>query len=176
MNNEKYNSKVKVNSDNVAFSPNNDNVKDDVQLMTYFLRNAREYKVEVLDKNKNLVGNTRKFNDRTKNLYSYYIQYSLAGLFNEGYSWNGTYYDESTGNNKVVDDGQANVSLALTNCANLISVRLKDFLIGPFLNFKVNFFAILIISIYYCLLLVVFLFDFSMPPEVAEHIGIPDEV
>lgn len=106
MNNEKYNSKVKFNSDNVAFSPNNDNVKDDVQLMTYFLRNAREYKVEVLDKNKNLVGNTRKFNDRTKNLYSYYIQYSLAGLFNEGYSWNGTYYDESTGNNKVVDDGQ----------------------------------------------------------------------
>ena len=110
----KSTSNIKVNSDNVAFSPNNDGIKDNVQLITYFLRNAKEYKVEILDKDKKLIGNRKEFNDEAKDLYSNYVNYSIAGLFNENYSWDGTYYDKFTGDNKVVSDGQYYVRI--TTC------------------------------------------------------------
>lgn len=110
----KDNSKIKVNSDYVAFSPNSDGTKDNVQLITYFLRNAKEYSVKILDKDKKVIGNERKFNNESKDIYSYYANYSISGLFNKKYSWDGTYYDELTGNNKIVDDGQYYVRI--TTC------------------------------------------------------------
>ncbi|MDY2729402.1 MAG: S8 family serine peptidase [Clostridium sp.] len=89
----------------VAFSPNNDGLQDTVSLNNYFLRNAKCYEIEVLDKDKNFIGNKMIYYNVVKNSYndssgnkSRQLQYY--------YNWDGTKYNMSTGSFDKVEDGQ----------------------------------------------------------------------
>lgn len=101
---------ISVNPNNIAFSPNQDGVQDSVSAITYFLRNADYYKMQVLDKDKNLLGNEMEYDNVIKS-----VSYDKAGNTSKRnkyyYTWYGNMYDISTGTNKVVADGQYYIRL-----------------------------------------------------------------
>ena len=102
--------KKNINEDKVAFSPNDDEAQDYVNVATYFLRNAKDYTIEVLDKDKKVLGNKVEYTDVAKDSYYYYINYNGYTTYHE-YTWDGTLYDQSTGKYKNVKDGQYYIRL-----------------------------------------------------------------
>ena len=100
----------KIDENKVAFSPNNDETQDYVNIATYFLRNAKDYTIEVLDEDKNVLGNKVEYTDVAKDSYYNYINYNGYTTYHE-YTWDGTIYDQSTGKYKNVKDGQYYIRL-----------------------------------------------------------------
>ena len=89
----------------VAFSPNNDGLQDSISLNNYFLRNAKYYEIQVIDKDKNFIGNKMIYYNVVKNSYN-----DKSGNKNRQlqyyYNWDGTKYNMSTGSFDKVSDGQ----------------------------------------------------------------------
>ncbi|SFU71557.1 lactocepin [Clostridium sp. DSM 8431] len=96
-----------VDKDKVAFSPNGDKIKENVTPALYLLRNARELKVEVLDKDGNTV--RELYNDEyvRKNILSDGTKPKYLGAA----AWNGTIYDAKTGKYVKTEDGQYTVKV-----------------------------------------------------------------
>lgn len=99
-----------INPDLIAFSPNGDIYNELIIPNVYFLRNAKELRVDVLNANKELVTTVgRKYNVRKELLEDemYRIYGGLiAGTLLEDCAWDGTIYDWSTGKITKAPQGQ----------------------------------------------------------------------
>lgn len=134
-----------INTNNIAFSPNNDGIKDDVSLITYFLRNSKNYNIKVLDENKNFIGNEINYYNIVKS-----INYDKIGNQNKRnqyyYYWDGAEYDSKSGKFNYVKDGQyyirvTNVSYDDKQTEQIIDLPIKVDKVEPELkNIKVNSF------------------------------------
>lgn len=98
---------MKVDKDKSAFSPNKDGLQDEVLPKLYFLRNAVNVKIQVVNKDGNVVRDLYNSPREVKNSYESY--YEDTGKLLTAASWDGTIYDESTGTYKSVDDGQYSI-------------------------------------------------------------------
>lgn len=91
-----------IDKDKVAFSPNDDNVNDTVVPSLYFLRNAKEVNIEVLDSN----GNKIRDLYHSYNIVKRLSKIDKESIFINGALWDGTTYDQKTGKNVKVSDGK----------------------------------------------------------------------
>ena len=96
-----------IDNDRVAFSPNGDGVKDDVIPALFFLRNAKELKVEVLDSEGNVVRELLQTSNIRKNI----LEDGFAPNILSSAMWDGTLYDSSTGKYVKAEDGQYTVRI-----------------------------------------------------------------
>ncbi|MCX7950423.1 MAG: Fn3-like domain-containing protein [Clostridiales bacterium] len=90
-----------VSPDMISISPNGDGLFDNVQPNLTFLRNAKEFRVELLDENKNVLRELSYDVNIRKNLGT---QYTPAYM-NPNWVWDGTLYDV-LGNQSVAKEGQ----------------------------------------------------------------------
>ena len=95
----------KIDVNNIAFSPNNDSIKDDVSLITYFLRNSKCYNIQILDANKNSLGNEMSYYNTTKSIYYDKIE-NQKKRTQYYYNWDGSIYSMKTGKYENVEDGK----------------------------------------------------------------------
>ena len=86
----------------LIFSPNDDNVNDTVVPSLYFLRNAKEVNIEVLDSN----GNKIRDLYHSYNIVKRLSKIDKESIFINGALWDGTTYDQKTGKNVKVSDGK----------------------------------------------------------------------
>lgn len=93
---------IKINPDNIAFSPNGDEVRDSIMLNAYFLRAAKEYYIQILDKNKKVLE------------MPYGNNYVLKG-FGYGRVFDGTIYDSTIGKKKNLEEGQYYARFIITS-------------------------------------------------------------
>lgn len=86
-----------IDENNISFSPNNDGVYDTVVPILSFLRNAKDFEINILDEEMNVVRELAKQTNLRKNYYDasdpYFTSYGDWG-------WDGTI------NNKLSKDGQ----------------------------------------------------------------------
>ena len=115
-----------INTNNIAFSPNNDGSKDDVSLITYFLRNSKNYNIKVLDEDKNFIGNEVNYYNIVKS-----INYDKIGNQNKMnqyyYYWDGTEYDSKSGKFNYVEDGKYYIRVTNTAYDNKNTEQIIDF-------------------------------------------------
>lgn len=90
-----------------AFSPNNDNWFDSVLPKVSFMRNAKEYKVQVLDNNGQVIRELSYGENRKKNFVDYdgYNMKNTSVLLS-GAEWTGELYNSKTGEYEIAKDGQ----------------------------------------------------------------------
>ncbi|RXI45704.1 hypothetical protein DP130_11670 [Clostridium tetani] len=90
-----------VNTEYISISPNNDKSFDEVSPHVAFLRNAKEFKIEILDDNKKTVRNiTYEKNIRKNNGISIYP------MFSKSWKWDGELYNSYTGKMEIAKEGQ----------------------------------------------------------------------
>lgn len=104
-----------IDKDKVAFSPNDDNVNDTVVPSLYFLRNAKEVNIEVLDSN----GNKIRDLYHSYNIVKRLSKIDKESIFINGALWDGTTYDQKTGKNVKVSDGKYVISGTVSGNLNL---------------------------------------------------------
>ena len=96
---------VIIDPDKIAISPNEDGLGDDFFPALYFLRNAKEVAVDLLDENGSVIAkNITSGLDFRKKVFS-----STGGTSASVYSnilWDGKVYNKKTGNDEVVEEGQ----------------------------------------------------------------------
>lgn len=96
---------VIIDPDKIAISPNEDGLGDDFFPALYFLRNAKEVAVDLLDENGSVIAkNVTSGLDFRKKVFS-----STGGTSASVYSnilWDGKVYNKKTGNDEVVEEGQ----------------------------------------------------------------------
>ncbi|MBB6713535.1 S8 family serine peptidase [Clostridium gasigenes] len=99
------NGNIKIDSEKIAISPNNDKAADAFVPALYTLRNAKEVKVDLLDKDKKIISSdiNRDVNLRKKILTS--KEGNKAALY-QSLAWDGTIYSELTGKNEQAQEGQ----------------------------------------------------------------------
>ncbi|MDI3528973.1 MAG: lactocepin [Thermoanaerobacter sp.] len=85
----------------IAISPNGDGVFDFVQPVLSFLRNAREFKVSVVDENGNVIREITQEEYIRKNVAAT----SMARI-SDSWIWDGTAFNPATGEFEVAPDGQ----------------------------------------------------------------------
>lgn len=99
------NTGVIIDPNKIAISPNDDRLYDNIIPALYLLRNAKEVKVDLLDKDKNLIqANINGDKNLRKKVLS-----STGGESAELYSslaWNGKIYDKVSGEDVVAKEGQ----------------------------------------------------------------------
>lgn len=99
------NGSIIIDPEKIAISPNDDYLYDTIVPALYLLRNAKEVKVDLLDKDKNLIqANVNGDKDLRKKILS-----STGGENAEIYSslsWNGKIYDKSLGEEVAAPEGQ----------------------------------------------------------------------
>lgn len=114
-----------VNNSDVSFSPglskeengtdkndkSLDNNKDTVMANVYFLRNAKEYTVAVLDSNKNYVTKEVTYNDIQKDTVYNTNTNGSKGFLSYYYEWDGKKYNNQSGKDELVSDGQYYIRL-----------------------------------------------------------------
>lgn len=110
-----YKLKRVYKGDAVAFSPNGDDVRDTVKPKVLQLRNAKEMKVKVFDKDKTLIRTIATLTDVSKTSYSsenviYGSDNFSDYLVNPGNAeyigWDGKVYNKTTGEYEYAEDGQ----------------------------------------------------------------------
>lgn len=116
------NAATKIDESKVAFSPNGDHNADSVSPYVFAKQNLKNVTAEVLDSTGKIV---RVVNQETNTDKSYYQDGSdynndltlspSMRLDPTKFKWDGTVYDQSTGNNKVVPDGQYTYRIVTTN-------------------------------------------------------------
>ncbi|WP_167578647.1 S8 family serine peptidase [Jeotgalibacillus proteolyticus] len=92
-----------VDPEKVAFSPNNDKHYDTVLPVISFLRNAKEFKVNVTDKDKNVLRTIRSEKNVRKNFFD--NGSSLEYTLDPSFAWDGKV------NNKIAKEGQYYIEL-----------------------------------------------------------------
>ena len=97
-----------INPDFISISPNGDGSFDDIIPFVTFLRNAREFKVQILDSSKAVVH---------EYAYGEYFRKHRAAdttkyRFSTDWTWNGKLLDQATGELKTAPEGQYYVRLA----------------------------------------------------------------
>lgn len=96
---------VIIDPDKIAISPNDDALGDEFFPALYFLRNAKEISVDLLDENKEVIAkNVSGGVDFRKKVFS-----STGGSSASVYSdiaWDGKVYNKQTGNEEVAEEGQ----------------------------------------------------------------------
>lgn len=102
---QKVNGKTKINKEIVAFSPNQDGVKDTVYPALYFLRNSKNTKVQVVDSEGNVIKDVYEAEYTRKNNYADAIDGTYAKYLS-GAKWDGTVYNAATSKFEQVKDGQ----------------------------------------------------------------------
>ena len=92
----------------VAFSPNEDEVRDEVNIEASQLRNAKEISIKVINKNKEVVRTLFTGLDQLKQSYSEWLggYGKKYGTFFDVVGWDGTIYNKKTGEYNVAKDGQ----------------------------------------------------------------------
>ncbi len=92
----------------MAFSPNNDDIQDEVYPLVSLLRNAKNVNVRVLDKDKSIIrvlsddSDVRRNNGRQE--FPFY--------YNPSWGWDGTAYNEATSKYEALPEGQYYISVA----------------------------------------------------------------
>lgn len=96
---------VKINTNKIAISPNNDGKNDKLVPALYMLRNAKSINVDILDKDKKIVAENvaQDVNVRKKVVAE---SGGTSPSINSQLSWDGTAYNVATGKNEAVKDGQ----------------------------------------------------------------------
>ena len=96
---------VEVNENNIAISPNGDELFDEIIPALYLLRNAKEIKVDILDENKNLFAeNVNGDKDFRKKILA--NQGGDSASVYSNLRWDGTVYNKETGENEVIKEGK----------------------------------------------------------------------
>ncbi|WP_261806217.1 S8 family serine peptidase [Lapidilactobacillus luobeiensis] len=91
-----------VDEDAIAFSTDSRAFFNEIQFDYYLFRNAQNVSVDILDADNNVVTTLGKSTNLTKTYF-----YSNGGYYTTftAPSWDGTYYDQATGDYKTVADG-----------------------------------------------------------------------
>jgi lactocepin len=99
--NEEYGMPI-INPKYIAISPNGDSMFDGVMPLVSFLRNAKEFKIEVLDSNKNVL-RTISYD---KNIRKNRVSEEFPAKYNFDWVWDGMLYDEEKDEYFVAPEGQ----------------------------------------------------------------------
>lgn len=91
-----------INPDKLAISPNDDGYNDNIMPLFTFFRNAKEMKVQVLDKDKKLIAQVALDNDIRKNV----IGSDSGYQWSDDWSWDGKVYNTTTGKYEALPEGQ----------------------------------------------------------------------
>lgn len=102
------NDTIIINKDHISFSPNDDGEKDDVMPLVSFMRNAKEFTLEVLDKDGNLVRKVAYNKNIRKNFTD---RRTLFATYDDSWAWDGKIYNAQTGNLEVAPEGSYTVRL-----------------------------------------------------------------
>lgn len=97
-----------VNKDIISFSPNKDGEFDDVMPLVSFMRNAKEFTVQILDKDNNVVREIAYNNNIRKN---YTDGKTFFAAYDDSWAWDGTIYNPQTGRMCVAPEGDYTVRL-----------------------------------------------------------------
>lgn len=99
------NGNIKINPEKIAISPNKDKAADVFVPALYTLRNAKEVKVDLLDKDKKIISSdiNRDINLRKKILIN---RQGTDAVLYQSLAWDGTIYNELTGKNEQAQEGQ----------------------------------------------------------------------
>lgn len=96
---------VIIDSDKIAISPNEDKLGDEFFPALYFLRNAKEISVDLLDENGDVIAkNVSAGVDFRKKVLSS-TGGSSASVYND-IAWDGKVYNKQTGSEEVAEEGQ----------------------------------------------------------------------
>lgn len=98
---DEYGSAV-INPDKIAISPNNDGKNDNVTPAFTFFRNAKEMKVQVLDKDNELISQVALDNDIRKNVIGSDSGYQIS----DNWTWDGKVYNTKKGIYEALPEGQ----------------------------------------------------------------------
>lgn len=94
-----------IDPEKIAISPNEDSIFDSFVPALYLLRNAKEVKVDLLDKDKNVIqANINGDKDFRKKIFS--SEGGDNASIYSSLSWNGKIYNKSTGKDEVAKEGQ----------------------------------------------------------------------
>lgn len=91
-----------IDPNKIAISPNNDGYFDNVVPKFTFFRNAKELKVQLLDKNKKPISQVAIENNVSKNLLAEDPSYTI----NPNWAWDGKAYNTASGKYETVPEGQ----------------------------------------------------------------------
>lgn len=95
-------SRTEGNPKDMAFSPNNDTVQDLVYPIVSLLRNAKELKISVLDKDKKLLSTISNEENVRRNDGTQKYPFTLK----ENWAWDGTLFNDRTGKHEEAPEGQ----------------------------------------------------------------------
>lgn len=105
-----YSLDYKFNGEKVAFSPNEDGIRDSVAVALSIIRNAKEVSMKVLDSNKNVIRTIAKSVDVAKLSYDGIESAGADFLINpttgEPLCWDGQVYNKKTGEYEMAKEGQ----------------------------------------------------------------------
>lgn len=94
-----------INKSKVAFSPNGDGIQDDVIPVLYMLRNSKELKVQVVDKDGTVIRDLSIESNVRRNTLETYIGGTEDPKLVGAAQWDGKVYNSSTGKYENVKDG-----------------------------------------------------------------------
>lgn len=105
-----YSLDYKFNGEKVAFSPNEDGIRDSVAVALSIIRNAKEVSMKVLDSNKNVIRTIAKSVDVAKLSYDGIESAGADFLINpttgDPLRWDGQVYNKKTGEYEMAKEGQ----------------------------------------------------------------------
>ena len=105
-----YSLEYKFNGENVAFSPNDDGIRDSIAVALAIIRNAKEVSMKVLDANKNVIRTIANSVDVAKLSYgeveSYGANFLVNAVTGEPLCWDGQVYNKKTGEYEKAKEGQ----------------------------------------------------------------------
>lgn len=112
----------KIDNSKVAFSPNNDKSSDTVSPYVFTKQNLANVTTQILDQSGKVIKTVDQENDTDKSYYqdgnSWNQDLTLSPTMRldpSKFKWDGTHYDQSTGKEKVVPDGQYTYRIVTTN-------------------------------------------------------------
>ena len=126
-----------TDSDSVSL----DGTQDTILANTYFLRNAKSYKIQILDSNKRYLTNEVEYFDTMKNTYEKFLEGPITNFYKYYYEWDGKIFDTATGKKKLAPDGQYYVRMTAkgyTDAAKeqVIDIPVKLDTVAPTLEIK----------------------------------------
>lgn len=93
-------------AETTAISPNDDGLFDNSLPIAYLLRNIKNLQVEILDEDKNVIRVIDREENLVKNTLEEYLNWTRVNTELYNALWDGTIYNESTGDYELVKDGQ----------------------------------------------------------------------
>ncbi|WP_051986327.1 S8 family serine peptidase [Clostridium amazonitimonense] len=110
----KYGEEMDTMGDDIekyAISPDGDGYGDAVIPYLYFLRNAKKVSVDIKDKDKNIITNVNEEENVRKNIYNTSNGSGKKPKLFNSLAWDGTVYDNLSGKNEAVEEGQYYISI-----------------------------------------------------------------